>query len=444
MLAPRLGWQESYSYYYTTSLPHVSNAKIRVWVKCISKWLVFVLLLVCLLATLLWDMQNLSDLSKTIHDDHSSFWVRIKKKDLRKWLSPLDMCILQNNHVPNITTEKYVAKNCSKEYAKQRQRGSFFKNFCSIGVGLGSDCSLPGIDRPYFRMKISDSVIGNKSRYNLKSSMKYIAKYNKALVFVGGATTKQNTQALFCELLRVDDSVSIRGDVVDPVNVTIFWTPKDRRQPPQSLDVHYVPFWGIPLDPELETNFSYAGKRHNYRRHHTDLPELRLTIASIRRSYQGLVVVINMGTSYISRMKFRDDVSYVLDWLNELGADSKNLILFRESPATHWNHTSSGYMSLDSSVDEPSECVPIEDASNPLDWRNNEVRSYIRNEGLHNIHIIPFRDVTTPLYNMHVSSQHHQGQVNCDKYCYFPQMWEGVWTSMSFGIRALLNTSVGQ
>ncbi|CAE7485656.1 unnamed protein product, partial [Symbiodinium microadriaticum] len=231
-------------------------------------------------------------------------------------------------------------------------------------------------------------------------------------------------------------------DVVDPVNVTIFWTPKDRRQPPLSLDVHYIPFWGIPLDPELETNFSYTGKRLNYRRHHTDLPELRHTVNALTSRYQGgAVVIINVGTSYISRMKFRDDINEVLDWLNELGKDTKNLILFRESPATHWNHTSYGYISLTVDDDEPSECVPIEDASNQLDWRNNEVRSHIRNEELHNIHIIPFRDVTTPLFNMHVSSHLHQGVVNCDKYCYFPQMWEGVWTSLSYGIRELLNVS---
>lgn len=59
------------------------------------------------------------------------------------------------------------------------------------------------------------------------------------------------------------------------------------------------------------------------------------------------------------------------------------------------------------------------------DWRNRDVNSYISNEGYDNsIHVIPFRDLTLPLYSMHPSNDTHQ---DCTHYCYFPQMWQNMW-----------------
>jgi hypothetical protein len=91
-----------------------------------------------------------------------------------------------------------------------------------------------------------------------------------------------------------------------------------------------------------------------------------------------------------------------------------------------------------------------------------------------NIHVLPFRDVTAPLYSMHLTppgitgggggdggggsssrkegggerderiegtneshgspSIHSVGIVDCTHYCYFPQMWESLWTTFSYTI----------
>lgn len=48
----------------------------------------------------------------------------------------------------------------------------------------------------------------------------------------------------------------------------------------------------------------------------------------------------------------------------------------------------------------------------------------IENEGYNNIHIIPFRKMTMPLYNMHPTSAMQQ---DCTHFCYFPQMWQPIW-----------------
>lgn len=62
-----------------------------------------------------------------------------------------------------------------------------------------------------------------------------------------------------------------------------------------------------------------------------------------------------------------------------------------------------------------------------LDWRNVDVYNQIENEGYKHIKIIPFHEVTTPLYNMHPNSPVSQ---DCTHFCYFPQMWEPVWYSL--------------
>jgi hypothetical protein len=68
--------------------------------------------------------------------------------------------------------------------------------------------------------------------------------------------------------------------------------------------------------------------------------------------------------------------------------------------------------------------------------------------------MIPFRDITAPLYNMHPSSgfeslssssdlsltdarstdqiifSPHNSQRDCTHFCYFPQMWQSIWYSI--------------
>lgn len=61
----------------------------------------------------------------------------------------------------------------------------------------------------------------------------------------------------------------------------------------------------------------------------------------------------------------------------------------------------------------------------------------IDNEQLENIHIIPFRDITAPLHDMHPDGV---GSKDCTRYCYFPQMWQSVW----WKIDNVMNKTVSQ
>jgi hypothetical protein len=112
--------------------------------------------------------------------------------------------------------------------------------------------------------------------------------------------------------------------------------------------------------------------------------------------------------------------------LDEAGKHS--VVFFRETAAQHWNHTINGYFENGASLD--GTCTPIKDSSPDFDWRNREVQNVIRNEHLGDIDVIPFHDLTAPLYQMHPDGDESR---DCTRFCYFPQMWQTVWRAMDRG-----------
>jgi hypothetical protein len=58
------------------------------------------------------------------------------------------------------------------------------------------------------------------------------------------------------------------------------------------------------------------------------------------------------------------------------------------------------------------------------DWRNGDVKHSIVNNRLEHVTLLPFRDLTSALYNMHPSTAQAP---DCTHFCYFPQMWQSIW-----------------
>ena len=94
------------------------------------------------------------------------------------------------------------------------------------------------------------------------------------------------------------------------------------------------------------------------------------------------------------------------------------------------NVTVNGYFTVEENNAplEDSSCVPIADSRGDLDWRNKDVRFIIDNEKLRHVAVVPFRDVTAPLYDMHPDGA---GSRDCTRYCHFPQMWQSVWLKLN-------------
>lgn len=69
------------------------------------------------------------------------------------------------------------------------------------------------------------------------------------------------------------------------------------------------------------------------------------------------------------------------------------------------------------------------------------MQHFIENNELKEVKIVPFRDITAPLFNMHptwaanptdpdsqrlLESSQSQSK-DCTHFCYFPQLWQSVW-----------------
>eukprot|EP00981_Chlorochromonas_danica_P011954 scaffold4358_cov177-Ochromonas_danica.AAC.8 len=152
-------------------------------------------------------------------------------------------------------------------------------------------------------------------------------------------------------------------------------------------------------------------------------------ITAILARNHSVAIIANAGVWYNSRERFRNELPGFLGWLNDLSRDSGNVILYRETAAQHWNHTSHGYYDSEHRTEKASNgtCVPIADATPELDWRNVDVMNIIENDKLQHLRVIPFHKYTMPLYNMHPNAA---GAEDCTHYCYFPQMWQPVWYAL--------------
>lgn len=391
-------------------------------IRMLINWILFFVFVSSLLLLIIWDLKTVQTLSAIIHDDHADFWVTLNTSEMSSWYTPMDLCILQSNSTI-IDIETFKEENCS-EYV-DTEIPFHLQRFCSIGTSLGKQCPLPLSTRSYFAKRLNDPFSGRSEKSKpLDVALMKLAAKRQALVFIGDGLTKQNQIALICEIHRTSSTpVNIYGDFYG-TNITIEWPENDL-----SIDIHY--FYVRTLRNFANKNkalpISNTGSSANNNSNTSPTtPMLKERFQSLLDTYTGLVVIANVGAWYNTRDKFRNDIAPFLRWLGDIGKD--NLIFFRETASQHWNHTNNGYFANDGSSTY-GECVPLADSTPELDWRNYDVEKYIENQQLQNvIHIIKFRDITSPLFDMHPSTSE---QKDCTHFCYFPQLWESVWNIVS-------------
>jgi hypothetical protein len=64
-------------------------------------------------------------------------------------------------------------------------------------------------------------------------------------------------------------------------------------------------------------------------------------------------------------------------------------------------------------------CLDIKDKSKDADWRNQDIRKIIE-ENNFQIKIIPFYNITLPLWNMHVNGHLR----DCTHFCWTPMLYQ--------------------
>lgn len=395
-------------------LKAVRKDKRSVCCKRLSNALIFVLIFGALFGVLLWDMRKVHMLSEIIHDDHTNHWMQIDNAALKWWLSPLDICML-NATEPMADLYSYKSKNCSKLVGSKGSAALHFS--CSIGASIGGKvCHAPLASRTFFTSQLKDPIMGNASNLLLRTTLRELAHQNKPIIFVGDGISKQNQEALLCEIMRTDSVVLTGATGAVDGNYTITW----RHDRSLKLDIHYLKLTnmydngeneGLPKEPESKsqrkklrraaaaversivspennTDYSDAEWKRRFHRDNTTTRRgarnsttttkpvkvpLSLTLGSIQervenllnRSRNGVVLIFNVGVWYNSRELFRKELPDLLSWMNLLSIERNSTVLFRETAAQHWNHTTSGYFNLDymhTRVDNGT-CTPIADAT---------------------------------------------------------------------------------
>jgi len=407
-----------------------------VWLTIVKTMVLPTLFVAALMGIVLWDMNKVSEMSEIIHDDHHYLWRAMNSTELSRWFTPVDICMLKLDK-PDTDVKSFRTHNCSR--AAGGKGTSSQKLFCGIGSSIGKPCASPLSTRSFFTQQLRDGLLGDPASGTLKTALRKIAESKHPLIFLGDAVSKQNQEALMCEMLRTD-RVWATGNVYGLFNTTtssftIHW--KDPST--LTLDVHFLHMSHL-------VHMKHNGgewKHSSLHAHSSNNPNVTLqgrfvsslTLDEVQKELQenimprypaGIVLVANVGVWYNTREKFRSEIPSFLQWLSEIGSNQTNLVFYRETAAQHWNHTEHGYFAFEGESSDGA-CHPLADYTPEFDWRNRDVRLHIENEKLENIHMIAFRDVTAPLHDMHPESADAK---DCTHYCYFPQMWQGVWAQM--------------
>lgn len=351
----------------TSSMTHKFVATI---IKKGKMLVIPLLLFIFLLLLLIWDLKTSAELSEIVHDDHADNWETMNTTVLQHWFSPLDLCML-NIDEPTTDLKTYRQKKCSKHMGGNGVVS--YRLFCGIGSSLGKQCSPPLNTRSFFTSRLI-GTLGDPYNNLLKTSLRRLATEKKAVMFVGDAISKQNQEALICELMRTD-RITVTGSLHRTLNSTasefnirwkdesdltldvIFmhmahlgnshniWTDRRKAMEENISDSSFLPhnvsessfeeknISDSSFLPHNSSNFSYDSASMNLESAEIHMKKLLLNYMG------GALVIANIGVWYNSREKYRQELPSFLNWLNKIGQDSKNIVMFRETSAQHWNHT---------------------------------------------------------------------------------------------------------
>jgi len=149
-------------------------------------------------------------------------------------------------------------------------------------------------------------------------------------------------------------------------------------------------------------------------------------------SHRTLVVIANMGLHYVdnpekkfSRLDYQQQMTAALTYMHNFAIEQQQQqlqqqhgkhvhIVWRETSAQHFSTYNGYWPGIRFSHSMERRCVPIRDPSPQADWRNRDIETIIASKELHRIHILPFYNITVPLW-----SSHPNGHLrDCTHFCW--------------------------
>ncbi len=339
-------------------------------------------------------------------------------QNLSKWYSAYDLCVLQDNSTRPVDD---VVNSCEKQAI---ERGDVMKPIrCRVGnswptkSGFCASEDVPYTERLFFRMVPPGDNMDDPTSQPLRQLFEQLAAERSSLLLVGDSVMQQFFAGIACELEREN----IWKD-------TSYFTNTDEvRYVQLSPDSYAVPIRFLPVYHFVNSRFDRVANASMF--------NLRKGVEDFLRTNDGIVIMVNMGLHYVSnpiphfsRLDYQSQMTNALQYLHSLGSlpNKKVRTYWRETSAQHFP-TSNGYWPGQRySSTMKLACVPINDTSPGADWRNEDVSAIIRANKF-NIDIIPFYDVSLPLWSMHVNGHHR----DCTHFCWSPMLYMTIFRDLA-------------
>eukprot|EP00600_Ochromonadales_sp_CCMP1393_P001388 CAMPEP_0174977042 /NCGR_PEP_ID=MMETSP0004_2-20121128/13379_1 /TAXON_ID=420556 /ORGANISM="Ochromonas sp., Strain CCMP1393" /LENGTH=324 /DNA_ID=CAMNT_0016228161 /DNA_START=85 /DNA_END=1059 /DNA_ORIENTATION=+ len=287
----------------------------------------------------------------------------------------------------------------------------------------GCPSFVPFSERKNFQRAISG--FDDPSRHSLRSFFQQLSKENGALLIIGDSVMQQFFSAMACELER-------EGIWKDPGRFTntdeLQYVRVDKNT--SAVQIKFLPI------------YHFVNGRYE-RIPHAAMHSLKNTLKLMTTEFQSLVVICNMGLHYVdnpvsgfSRRDYQLQMTAALTYMNKFALQhpQKNVRIFwRETSAQHFPTTNGYWPGVKYSNTLRLACVPLADPSPAADWRNRDIENIIISNNLFMIRIIPFYNVTIPLW-----SEHPNGHLkDCTHFCWSPMLYQSVFYEMNRGMEQL-------
>lgn len=353
--------------------------------------------------------------------DNSNLWRDLTVREKKDWYNTNDLCLISSSR--NDPFEK-IAETCD---SSSKAAGELMKlTRCRAGnswpsrSGFCAPYDYPFTERPSLHKIVKG--YDDSQKKPLLSFFRKLSKEGGALLIIGDSVMQQFYSALACELEREkvwkDSSKFTNTDEIQYVRTT-----DHSGSSPHKVEIRFI------------NVYHFVNGRYD-RTPDAALTKIKNTVDSLSSTYNSLTVLVNVGLHYVdkpvqhfTRIDYTKQLTVALSYLHNysLKHNTKTIRIFwRETTAQHFP-TSNGYWPGEKySNTMKLHCVPINDTSYTADWRNRDIETIIQTNKLFRIKIIPFYNITKPLYAGHPGGH----MKDCTHLCWSPMLYMPIFNSM--------------